>query len=64
MRRLRSIFQTLTETGRMMVGQSSYGAYLEHMALHHPGAETMDECTFFRRRQEARYGGRGGGRCC
>ncbi|WP_287977074.1 CstA-like transporter-associated (seleno)protein [Sphingomonas sp.] len=24
----------------------------------------MDEATFFRERQQARYGGRGGGKCC
>ncbi|ATE65980.1 YbdD/YjiX family protein [Rhizorhabdus dicambivorans] len=54
----------IAETGRLMVGQSSYRAYLDHMAAHHPGAPVMDERAFFRSRQEARYGGRNGGKCC
>ena len=54
----------IAETGRLMVGQSSYRAYCEHMAAHHPGARVMDERAFFRSRQEARYGGKNGGRCC
>ena len=33
----------IAETGRLMVGQSSYRAYREHMATHHPGARIMDE---------------------
>lgn len=54
----------IAEMGRMMVGQSSYRAYYEHMAANHPGARIMDERDFFRSRQEARYGGKNGGRCC
>ena len=54
----------IAETGRLMVGQSSYRAYREHMAAHHPGTQIMDERAFFRSRQEARYGGKNGGRCC
>lgn len=59
-----AIFRILAETGRLMVGQSSYRAYRDHMAAYHPGVLTMDERTFFRSRQEARYGGKNGGRCC
>lgn len=54
----------IAEAGRLMVGQGSYRAYREHMAAHHPAAAIMDERTFFRGRQEARYGGKDGGRCC
>jgi uncharacterized short protein YbdD (DUF466 family) len=51
-------------TARLMVGVPDYDAYLRHMAGHHPGAPVMDRVAFFRDRQEARYGGKNGGRCC
>ena len=47
-----------------MVGMPSYDAYVAHMAAKHPDREPMDEVTFFRERQQARYGGKNGGRCC
>jgi uncharacterized short protein YbdD (DUF466 family) len=34
------------------------------MAAHHPDRPAMDRTQFFRNRQEARYGGKNGGRCC
>lgn len=52
------------EAVRFIIGVPSYQRYCEHMAIRHPGAPLMDEATFFRARQEARYGGRSGGRCC
>lgn len=61
---LRDMLATVAAAGRLMVGQSSYRAYRDHMAAHHPDAPVMDERAFFRSRQQARYGGRGGGRCC
>lgn len=61
---LHGTLRMIAETGRLMVGQSSYRAYREHMAAYHPGAPLLDERAFFRSRQEARYGGRNGGRCC
>ncbi|KUR80243.1 YbdD/YjiX family protein [Novosphingobium sp. FSW06-99] len=61
---LRDMLAIVTAASRLMVGQSSYRAYCDHMAAHHPDAPVMDERAFFRSRQEARYGGRGGGRCC
>jgi uncharacterized short protein YbdD (DUF466 family) len=64
MSRFAALCGALAEAGRLMVGQTSYRAYREHMATHHPNAPVMDERAFFRHRQEARYGGRGGGRCC
>lgn len=54
----------LRRTARLMVGMPDYDAYLRHMATHHPADPVMDRTQFFRDRQEARYGGRNGGRCC
>jgi uncharacterized short protein YbdD (DUF466 family) len=61
---LRALLSRLTETARLMVGLPRYDAYRQHMAAHHPGDAVMSEVEFFRDRQEARYGGRSGGRCC
>jgi uncharacterized short protein YbdD (DUF466 family) len=47
-----------------MVGLPDYDAYLRHRAEHHPGEAVMDRVAFFRERQEARYGGKNGGKCC
>jgi uncharacterized short protein YbdD (DUF466 family) len=41
-----------------------YRAYLAHMAQRHPDMPVMTRIAFFRDRQEARYGGKNGGRCC
>ena len=54
----------LSETARLMVGVPSYEAYRSHMAEHHPATTPLTRIAFFRDRQEARYGGRNGGRCC
>jgi len=54
----------LRETARLMVGQPSYEAYLAHMAAHHPERAPMSRTAFFRDREQTRYGGKGGGRCC
>ncbi len=59
-----TILARLRETALLMVGVPSYTAYRAHMAERHPGHAPMDEKTFFRDRQQARYGGKGGGRCC
>lgn len=59
------LVETLRTTARMMVGLPSYDAYCSHMAQHHPDQPPMNRTEFFRNRQEARYGGKGGsGRCC
>jgi uncharacterized short protein YbdD (DUF466 family) len=52
------------EAALLMVGQPSYQAYLRHMALRHPEGMPMTRIEFFRDREQARYGGKGGGRCC
>lgn len=59
-----SVLARLRETALLMVGVPSYAAYLRHMAERHPDHPVMDETAFFRDRQQARYGGQGGGRCC
>ena len=59
-----SFLNTLRQTARLMVGMPDYDAYLRHMREHHADAPVMDRVTFFRDRQEARYGGKNGGRCC
>lgn len=51
-------------TARLMVGLPDYDAYLRHMTAHHPDGPIMNRTEFFRDRQEARYGGKNGGRCC
>jgi uncharacterized short protein YbdD (DUF466 family) len=55
---------TLRQAARLMVGMPDYDAYLRHMREHHADTPVMDRIAFFRDRQEARYGGKNGGRCC
>ncbi|MBH1992280.1 MAG: YbdD/YjiX family protein [Sphingomonadaceae bacterium] len=58
------LLDTLRRTARLMVGLPDYDAYVLHRATHHPGEPVMDRTAFFRDRQEARYGGKNGSRCC
>jgi uncharacterized short protein YbdD (DUF466 family) len=59
----RYLGRSLARSLRLMVGQPDYGTYVQHMRLTHPDLAPMSYETFFRERQEARYGG-GKGRCC
>lgn len=61
---IRAALARARETALMMVGQPSYAAYLRHMADRHPDHAPMDQTAFFRNREQARYGAKGGGRCC
>ena len=61
---MRHWLQTARRLGAMMVGMPDHDAYLRHMRDHHPDKPAMDRTAFFRERQEARYGGRNGGKCC
>lgn len=61
---MRRWLERARETARLMVGQPSYDAYVAHMKARHPGETPMDATAFFRDREQARYGGKGGGRCC
>ncbi len=54
----------LATTLRLMVGVPNYDTYLEHMRVNHPDEKPMDYATFFRERQQARYGGKGRIACC
>lgn len=58
------IAKRLRDAGRLMVGIPDYDAYVAHHRIHHPHEPEMSFEQFFRDRQEARYGGRNGGRCC
>ncbi len=60
----RRIWRRLVQTARLCCGIPDYDNYVRHMLEKHPDQEPMDYKTFFRERQEARYGGRNGGRCC
>lgn len=60
---MNAVLARLRETALLMVGQTSYDAYLEHMRAHHPDRRAMTRVEFFRYREQARYGA-GGGRCC
>ena len=53
----------LGQAMRLMVGLPDYDTYVAHMQATHPDQPVMSYEAFFRERQEARYGGKGGGRC-
>ncbi|QDK35323.1 MULTISPECIES: YbdD/YjiX family protein [Sphingomonadaceae] len=55
---------TLRKALHLMVGMPDYEDYVRHMQARHPDRPVMDRKAFFRDRQQARYGGRNGGRCC
>jgi uncharacterized short protein YbdD (DUF466 family) len=61
---MKGLIGRLRETARLMVGQPDYEAYLAHMATRHPERAPMTRVQFFRDREQARYGAKGGGRCC
>ena len=54
----------LGHAARLMVGVPDYEVYAAHMRLTHPEQHCMSYEEFFRNRQEARYGVKGGGKCC
>lgn len=54
----------LGKTAKLMVGVPDYDNYVSHMKLAHPDRQPMSYNEFFRERQEARYGGKGGFKCC
>ena len=54
----------LGQTAKLMVGVPDYDNYVQHMRLTHPEQTPMSHDEFFRERQDARYGGKNGGRCC
>lgn len=58
------LFAKMRQAALMMVGMPDYDGYVGHMRAHHPGEPVMTPTQFFRERQEARYGGKNGGKCC
>ncbi|MDN5519852.1 YbdD/YjiX family protein, partial [Pseudomonas sp.] len=54
----------LGQAARLMVGMPDYDNYVEHMQKTHPDKPVMSYEAFFRERQEARYGGKSGPKCC
>lgn len=48
----------------MMIGVPDYDNYVAHMQLNHPDQTPMTYEEFFKERQDARYGGKGGFKCC
>ncbi len=54
----------LGQTAKLMVGVPDYDTYVCHMKSVHPDQQPMSYNEFFRERQEARYGGKGGFKCC
>ena len=65
------MFDTLSKAGKylgqaakMMIGVPDYDNYVEHMRITHPDQTPMTYEEFFRERQDARYGGTGGAKCC
>jgi uncharacterized short protein YbdD (DUF466 family) len=58
------LLNRIRHMARMMVGVPDYDSYALHMRTHHPGQPVMTRTQFFRDRQEARYGGKNGGKCC
>ncbi len=61
---LATVGRYLGQTARLMVGVPRYDTYAQHQRSQHPGAKVMTYEEFFRERQEARYGAKGGGKCC
>jgi uncharacterized short protein YbdD (DUF466 family) len=61
---MKGLIGILRAMARLMVGQPCYDRYLSHMAEKHPERTPMTRVQFFRDREEARYGGKNGGRCC
>ena len=66
-----TMFDTLSKAGKylgqaakMMIGVPDYDNYVEHMRVTHPDQTPMTYEEFFRDRQDARYGGKGGAKCC
>jgi len=57
------LWQKLRQTGALMVGVPDYQVYLAHMHTAHPELAPLSEPEFVRSRMEARYGGKGVGKC-
>lgn len=63
-RAYRRLWWRMVQTARLCCGIPDYDNYVRHVLEKHPERTPMDYKTFFRERQEARFGGRNGFRCC
>lgn len=54
----------LGQAANLMIGVPDYETYVQHMQRTHPERKPMTYAEFFRYRQNARYGGKGGFKCC
>lgn len=63
-KKLNSAGSYLGKTARLMIGMPDYETYVQHMKRIHPDQTPMTSAEFFRERQDARYGGKGGFKCC
>lgn len=60
----RALWWRAVQTARLCCGVPDYEVYARHLRDHHPDRPIPTYAAFFRERQEARYGGKMGGRCC
>ena len=58
--RIATLWTRLQQSFRLMVGVPDYQSYVEHMKMHHPDIDPMDEKTFHRYCVDARYPSAGG----
>lgn len=54
----------LGQAAKLMIGIPDYDTYVQHMKLTHPEQQPMTYEEFFKERQEAKYSGKGGFKCC
>jgi uncharacterized short protein YbdD (DUF466 family) len=57
------VWRRLVQAARLCCGVPDYDTYVRHLREKHPERPVPDYETFFRQRQDARYGA-GGVRCC
>jgi uncharacterized short protein YbdD (DUF466 family) len=65
------MFDSLTKVSKyfgqatkLMIGIPDYDNYVQHMKLTHPDQIPMTYEEFFKERQDARYSGKSGFKCC
>ncbi|UXN04198.1 YbdD/YjiX family protein [Bartonella sp. HY406] len=52
------------QAAKLMIGVPDYDNYVQHMRLTHPDQTPMTYPEFFKDRQDARFGGKNGFKCC
>jgi uncharacterized short protein YbdD (DUF466 family) len=60
----RHVWRRLVQSARLCCGVPDYENYVRHLKEEHPELPVPDYATFFRKRQDARYRGGSGTRCC